>query len=133
VGGIFCSQTLRLWRCSGQPCNNQQSYGQMEVTVGFSRSESGRMFYGRDLYYLLLFQLSCPWRSQPPNLERKFLVTRPHSSRKLALCPPVLGRWLHSIHARPLALCSFSKCPASSCLEGKSELAEYFWLRRLLC
>ena len=34
---------LRLWRCSGQPCNNQQSYGQMDVImVGFSRSERSR-------------------------------------------------------------------------------------------
>src|SRR5271154_2987922 len=30
---------LRLWRCSAQPCNNQQNYGQMDVTAGFSRSE----------------------------------------------------------------------------------------------
>ena len=51
---------LRLWRCSGQPCNNQQSYGQMDVMAGFNRSErsrnnlgrnsncSGRMLYGRE-------------------------------------------------------------------------------------
>jgi hypothetical protein len=51
---------FRLWRCSGQPCNNQQRDRQMDVTVGFSRSErsrnnlgrhsncSGRMFYGRE-------------------------------------------------------------------------------------
>src|SRR5271156_2386520 len=51
---------LRLWRCSGQPCNNQQNYGQMDVTAGFSGSErsrnnlgrnsncSGRMFYSRE-------------------------------------------------------------------------------------
>jgi len=51
---------LRLWRCSGQLCSNQQSYGQMDVMVGFSRSErprnnfgrssdcSGRLFYGRE-------------------------------------------------------------------------------------
>jgi hypothetical protein len=51
---------LRLWRCSGQPCNNQQTDGQMDVTVGFSRSErsrnnlgrhfncSGRFVYGRE-------------------------------------------------------------------------------------
>src|SRR5271155_5552011 len=51
---------LRLWRCSGQPCNNQQSYGQMDVTAGFNRSERsrnnlgrnsncrGRMLYGRE-------------------------------------------------------------------------------------
>src|SRR5271170_5522199 len=30
---------LRLWRCSGHPCNNQQSYGQMDITVGFGKSE----------------------------------------------------------------------------------------------
>jgi hypothetical protein len=50
---------LGLWGCSGQPCNNQQRYGQIDITVGFSRSErsrnhpgrssdySGSMFYGR--------------------------------------------------------------------------------------
>jgi hypothetical protein len=50
---------LGLWRCSGQPCNNQQRYGQIDITVGFSRSERSRnnpgrssdcsesMFYGR--------------------------------------------------------------------------------------
>ena len=49
---------LRHWGCSSQPCINRQSYGQMDVTVGFSRSErsrnnlgrssnsSGRMLYG---------------------------------------------------------------------------------------
>src|SRR5271155_795967 len=35
------------------------------------------------------------------------------------------GRWFHSTHARPLAVCPFSKCPASSCLEGESGLFEY--------
>ena len=30
---------LRLWRCSGHPCNNQQSYEQMDIAVGFGRSE----------------------------------------------------------------------------------------------
>ena len=24
----------RLWRCSGQPCNDQQNYGQTDVTAG---------------------------------------------------------------------------------------------------
>jgi hypothetical protein len=36
------SFALRLSRCSGQPYNNRQSYGQMDVTVGFSRSERSR-------------------------------------------------------------------------------------------
>jgi hypothetical protein len=39
--------TLRNWRCSGQPGNNQQSYGQIDVTVGFSRSERSRNNLGR--------------------------------------------------------------------------------------
>jgi hypothetical protein len=51
---------LRLWRCSGQSCNNQQGSGQMDVTAGLSRSErsrnnigrssncSGRKLYGRE-------------------------------------------------------------------------------------
>ena len=39
---------LRLWRCSGQPCNSQQSYGQMDVMVGFSRSERSRNNLGRN-------------------------------------------------------------------------------------
>jgi hypothetical protein len=30
---------LILWRCSGQFYNNQQRYGQMDVTVGFSKSK----------------------------------------------------------------------------------------------
>jgi len=30
---------LRLWRCSGQFYNNLQRYGQMDVTVGFSKSK----------------------------------------------------------------------------------------------
>ena len=38
---------LRLWRCSGQPYNNQQSYGPMDVTVGFSRSERSRNNFER--------------------------------------------------------------------------------------
>jgi len=50
---------LKLWRCSGPPCN-QHSYGQMDVSVEFSRSErsrnnlgrnsncSGRMLYSRE-------------------------------------------------------------------------------------
>jgi hypothetical protein len=38
---------LRLWRCSGQPCNYQQIYGQMDVTVGFSRSERSRNNFER--------------------------------------------------------------------------------------
>jgi len=38
---------LRLWRCSGHPCNNQQSYGQMDVTAEFSRSERSRNIFGR--------------------------------------------------------------------------------------
>jgi hypothetical protein len=50
---------LGLWGCSGQPCNNQQRYGQIDITIGFSGSErsrnnpgtgsdySGSMFYGR--------------------------------------------------------------------------------------
>src|SRR5271168_4731776 len=33
---------LRLWRYSGQPCNNWQTYGELDVTVGFSRSERSR-------------------------------------------------------------------------------------------
>jgi hypothetical protein len=51
---------LRLWGCSSQPCDNRQSYGQMSVTVGLSRSErsrnnlgrisnsSGKILYGRE-------------------------------------------------------------------------------------
>ena len=30
---------LRLWGYSGHPCNNQQSYGQMDIAFGFGRSE----------------------------------------------------------------------------------------------
>src|SRR5271154_2140972 len=33
---------LRLWRYSGQPCNNRQTYGELDVTDGFSRSERSR-------------------------------------------------------------------------------------------
>src|SRR5271154_308960 len=33
---------LRLWRYSGQPCNNRQTYGELDVTVGFSRLERSR-------------------------------------------------------------------------------------------
>src|SRR5271155_4369213 len=32
-----------------------------------------------------------PWHSQPPNLERKFLVTRPHSSSQIGSVSP--GAW----------------------------------------
>jgi hypothetical protein len=39
---------FRLWRCSGQPCNNQQSYGPMNVTVVSSRSERSRNNLGRN-------------------------------------------------------------------------------------
>src|SRR5271155_5363556 len=34
--------TLRNCRCSSQPGDNQQSYGQMDVTVGLSMSERSR-------------------------------------------------------------------------------------------
>ena len=69
LGGIFA---LRLWRCSGQACNNQQNYGQMDVTAGFSRLErsrnnlgrnsncSGRMFYGRETLWIGLDQNTLP-------------------------------------------------------------------------
>src|SRR5271155_5834215 len=39
---------LRLWRCSGQPCNNQQNYGQMDVRAEFSGSERSRNNLGRN-------------------------------------------------------------------------------------
>jgi single-stranded DNA-binding protein len=39
--------TVTVWGYSGQPCNNQQSYGQINVTVGFSRSERSRTDLGR--------------------------------------------------------------------------------------
>ena len=63
---------LRLWRCSGQPCNNQRNYRQMDVTAGFSRSErsrknlrrnsncSGRMFNGRENLWIGLDQNTLP-------------------------------------------------------------------------
>src|SRR6202451_4795201 len=104
----------------------------MEVTVGFSRSErsrnnlernsncSGRIFYGRDLYYLLLFPV--PGAHNPQTLSASSWLQDPTLPRKLAVCPSVPGRWLHSTHARPLAACPFPKCSASSCLEGESEL-----------
>jgi hypothetical protein len=38
---------FRLWRCSGQSCNNQQGYRQMDVTAGFSWSERSRNNLGR--------------------------------------------------------------------------------------
>jgi single-stranded DNA-binding protein len=39
--------TVTVWGYLGQPCNNQQSYGQINVTVGFSRSERSRTDLGR--------------------------------------------------------------------------------------
>ena len=42
---------LRLWRCSGQPCNKQWNNGQMDVTAGFSRSERSRNNLGRNSHY----------------------------------------------------------------------------------
>jgi hypothetical protein len=42
---------LRLWRCSGQPCNNQQRYGQMDITVAFKGSEMSRDNLGRSSNY----------------------------------------------------------------------------------
>jgi hypothetical protein len=50
------------------------------------------MFYGRDLYYLLLFPVPGAQASQPPNLERKFLVTRPHSSSQIGIVSPGAGK-----------------------------------------
>ena len=38
---------FRLLRCSGHPCNNEQSYGQMDVAAGFRRSEKSRNNFGR--------------------------------------------------------------------------------------
>src|SRR5271170_218714 len=39
---------FRLWKCSGQPCKNQHSYGQMNVTAGFIRLERSRNSLGRN-------------------------------------------------------------------------------------
>src|SRR5271168_1353109 len=59
---------LRLGRCSGQPCHNQQNYGQIDVTAGFSGSQrsrnnlgrnsncSGRIFYGGENLWIVLDQ-----------------------------------------------------------------------------
>src|SRR5271154_2679054 len=85
--------SLRLWRCSGQPCNSQQNYGQMDVTVGFSGSErsrnnlgrnsncSGRMFYSRENLWIGpsgLTKTHChqwlrSFYTYPANCPRKYL------------------------------------------------------------
>jgi hypothetical protein len=81
---------FRLWRCSGQPCNNQQSYGPMNVTVGFSRSErsrnnlgrnsncSGRMFYGREKWIGLDQNTLPPMAPVFLHISRKLLNKSPY-------------------------------------------------------
>ena len=92
---------LRLWRCSGQPCNNQQSCGQLHITVGLWRSErsrnnlgrnsncSERMFYGRGNLWIGLDQ-----NTLPP-MAPVFL----HISRKLLSSLPAEqhGDYCHSL------------------------------------
>ena len=80
---------LRLWRCSGQACNNQQNYGQMDVTAGFSRLErsrnnlgrnsncSGRMFYGREKWIGLGQNTLPPMAPVFLHISRKLLSSLP--------------------------------------------------------
>ena len=100
---------LRLWRRSGQPCNNQQSYGQMDVTAGFSRSErsinnlernsncSGRMFYGRENLWI------SNWAWPKTHMAPAFL----HISRKLL---SVLLAEQHGVYCHSLPGLCVRKC-----------------------
>ena len=52
---------LRLWRCSGQPCNNQQSYGQMDVkrTPPTPHAATPRIQVSNSLYFTVTLYFTC--------------------------------------------------------------------------
>lgn len=49
----MCGRNFLLWICCGYHCQNQQSYGQIYVTVGLRRSERSRNNFERHSNYSL--------------------------------------------------------------------------------
>jgi len=92
---------LRLWRCSGHLCNKQQSYGQIDVTVGFSRSERSGNNLDRnsdcsERCFTVWKKWIKPWALRTQSLTRSWSGSSESSPAcNLSLTKPTVLTWVN--------------------------------------
>jgi len=100
-GGIFHLRSPglhRLWICFAQPYNNQQSYGQVDVSVGFGKSETWEKNLGRSS--------NCGWKllydrekmdltaSQSPSITWSLLISLVPSTINWYCLESIFTHWV---------------------------------------